>query len=185
MRIPRLSFLLCLLLLPAFSSAQEQGNLSVNMGRGLDSGMSLGWAFRENWTLRPTIGLGYSNQDGLMASLGGTILRSIGVSHRVYGYVGAGVYYSTINNGVYTNVGGRPQPGTTTGSSVVYNTSDLSYITAPVGLRARVYGNFELFAEAAYQKALSGQFAPDQIGQFSGDANQRYGATFGLTMRLN
>ena len=185
MRISRLSLLLSLLLLPALSSAQEQGNLSLNMGRGLDSGMSLGWAFRENWTLQPTIGLGYSNQGGLMASLGGTVLRSFATSHRVYGYVGAGVYYSTINNGVYMNVGGRPQPGTTSGASVVYNTADLSYFTAPAGLRARVYGNFELFAEAAYQKTLSGQFAPDQIGQFSGDSSQRYGATFGLTMRLN
>ena len=188
MRVSRYAFLLPLLLLPGLAAAQERGDVALNMGRGLGSGMSLGWTFKENWTLQPTIALGYSDVTGFQASLGGTVLRSFGWGHRVYGYAGAGVYYGSANNGYATTVGGTaPRPGTVNGSGAYnsyYATSSITYLTTPAGLRARLYGNFELFAEAAYQKTLSGEFGPDQRGQFSGDANQRFGATFGITMRL-
>ncbi len=188
MRIPKLALLLTLCFLPAFASAQDRGDVALNMGRGLGSGMSVGWTFRDNWTLQPTIALAYSDVAGFQASLGGTVLRSLGWGHRVYGYVGAGIYYGSANNGYATTMGGVAQrPGTVNGGTAYnpyYSTASITYLTTPAGLRARVHGNFELFAEAAYQRTLSGEFGPDQIGQWSGDANSRFGATFGLTMRL-
>jgi len=57
-------------------------------------------------------------------------------------------------------------------------------MTAPVGVRARVFRNFEAYAEAAYQKTLTGQFGLSQAGQFSGNERERYGATFGISLRL-
>jgi len=191
MRMSRLALLLPLFL-ASLASAQDRGDLALNMGRGLGSGMSMGWTFRDNWTLQPTIALGYSDLNGFQASLGGTVLRSFGWGHRVYGYVGAGVYYGSANAGYSTTVGGPAQrPGAVNGSGATsvnnaayYSTSSLTYLTAPAGLRGKVYGNFEVFAEAAYQRTLSGQFGANQPGQFSGDANRRFGATLGLTMRL-
>jgi hypothetical protein len=195
MRVSRLAFLLPLALSAGVASAQDQGAVAVNMGRGLGSGMSVGWTFRDNWTLQPTLGLGYSSQGGFQAALGGTVLRSFGWGHRVYGYAGAGVYYGSANTGYSQTTGGlAPRSGTVNGGTVpnntvsssnYYSTSSLGYLTAPAGLRAKVYDNFELFAEAAYQRTLSGEFGANQAGQFSGNANRRFGATFGLTMRLN
>ncbi len=188
MRVSRYAFLLPLFLNAGLASAQDRGDVALNMGRGLGSGMSVGWTFKENWTLQPTIALGYSDVAGFQAALGGTVLRSFGWGHRVYGYAGGGIYYGSANNGYSTTVGGRAQPqGAVNGSGAYnsyYGTSSITYLTTPAGLRARLYGNFELFAEAAYQRALSGKFGPDQRGQFSGDGNHRFGATFGVTIRL-
>jgi hypothetical protein len=194
MRISRLALLLSVFFLPSLAAAQDRGDVALNMGRGLGSGMSVGWTFKDNWTLQPTIALGYSDQGGFQAALGGTVLRSFGWGHRVYGYVGAGVYYGSANGGYATTAGGpAPRPGTVnggtapnnaTGSPYYYSNSSLTYLTTPAGLRAKIYGNFELFAEAAYQRTLSGDFGPNQPGQFSGDASQRFGATLGITMRL-
>jgi hypothetical protein len=177
-----------LLLFPTLALAQEPG-VALNMGRGLDNGMSLGWTFRENWTLRPTLGAGYSQQTGFQASIGSTVLRSFGFGHRVYGYAGAGVYYGSANTGVNSGFGGPGQiPGNagvnSLNNSLYRSVANIAYVTAPVGLRAQIYGNFEAFAEAAYQRTLSGQFGLSQTGQFSGNGNQRVGATFGVTMRL-
>ena len=185
----RISLLvLPLLVLPSFALAQDRG-VALNMGRGLDNGMSVGWTFKENWTLRPTLGAGYSQQTGFQASIGSTVLRSFGYGHRVYGYVGAGIYYGSANAGNNSTFGGRGQTPGNTGVNALNNslygsTANIAYVTAPLGLRARLYGNFEAFAETAYQKTLSGQFGLSQTGQFSGNANQRFGATFGVTMRL-
>ena len=189
MRISRYALLLPLVVLPGLASAQERG-VALNMGRGLNNGMSVGWTFKENWTLQPTIGAAYSSQGGFQASLGSTVLRSFGSDHRVYGYVGAGIYYGSANNGYsgYGPVGGGLQsPGGVNGTGAYnsnYAMSSITYLTAPAGLRARIYSNFELFAEAAFQRTLSGQFGPNQSGQFSGNTSQRFGATMGISMRL-
>jgi hypothetical protein len=190
MRASSLSLALPLLLLPGLSLAQEPG-VALNMGRGLDNGGSVNWTFRENWTLRPTIGASYSQQTGLQASIGSTILRSIGFGHRVYGYVGAGVYYGSANRGTTTafgapggggrGVGGAPDPYD---HPLTGNAGNVGYVTAPVGLRGQIYGNFEAFAEAAYQRTLSGQFGLNHTGQFSGNGSERFGATFGISLRL-
>ncbi len=187
MRVSRLGLILTLLL-PGLSSAQERG-VALNMGRGLDNGGSVNWTFRENWTLRPTIGATYSQQTGLRASLGSTILRSFGFGHRVYAYVGAGVYYGSANTGAGSRLGAPRTVGGVGGpqqsySSSYLNPDNIAYVTAPFGLRGRLYGNFEAFAEAAYQRTLSGQFGLSQTGQFSGNGDQRFGATFGISLRL-
>lgn len=192
MRSLSLAFALPLLALSSLSAAQEEG-VALNMGRGLDNGGSINWTFKENWTLRPTIGAGYSQQTGFQASIGSTILRSFGSSHRVYGYVGAGVYYGSANRGYTGGTLGGPGRGTSgiSGSQgapydplAVQNAGNVAYVTTPVGLRGRIYGNFEAFAEAAYQRTLSGQFGLSQAGQFSGNGTERFGATFGISLRL-
>jgi hypothetical protein len=179
------------LFLPTLALAQDPG-MAVNLGRGLNSGMSVGWTFRENWTLQPTIGAGYSDQTGFEALVGSTVLRSFSLGPRLYAYVGAGVYYESVNG--RTGVQTFGTPGQTGGGNVRTNqinnsfaqsAGDLVYVTAPLGLRARIYGNFEAFAEAAYQRTLSGQFGLSQTGQFSGNGTERYGATLGISMRLH
>jgi hypothetical protein len=180
-----------LLLAPSVSLAQDRG-VAVNMGRGLDNGMSVGWTFKENWTLRPTIGVGYSQLTGFQAALGSTVIRSFNVSDRISVYGGAGFYYGSANTGVGTQTGGTL--GGQTGSNNVrgnqinnalgHSTGSIFYVTAPAGLRARLFGNFEAFAEAAYQRTLSGQFGLSQAGQFSGNGSERFGATVGVSLRL-
>ncbi len=191
MRPFALALALPLLALPGLSPAQDRG-VALNMGRGLESGMGLNWTFREDWTLRPTIGAAYRQQTGFQAALGATILRSFGFGHRVYGYVGAGVYYGSANQGGTTTFGARGQSPRGAGSSpgspydpfLTVNSGNLAYVTAPIGLRGRLYGNLEAFAEAAYQRTLSGQFGLSQTGQFSGNQAERFGATFGVSLRL-
>lgn len=186
MRSSRLALAVPFLLLSGLTSAQDRG-VALNMGRGLSNGMSVGWTFKENWTLQPTLAAGYSQQAGFQASLGSTVLRSFGSGHRVYGYAGAGVYYGSANTGVNTlggpqQGGGRGSSGNQFGSSL--QPANIVYATAPVGVRARLYGNVEAFAEAACQKTLSGQFGLSQTGQFSGNGDSRFGATFGVSLRL-
>ena len=190
MRISRVALSLGILL-PSLAAAQEPG-IAVNLGRGLDRGASLGWTFKEDWTLRPTIGAGYSQYSGWQYAVGSTILRSFGSTHRVYGYIGVGAYVGSAND-AYSSTGGLGGPNNISGrngtsanssSTLSGNRGSLAYVTAPVGLRARVHGNFELFAESAYQKTLAGDFVGQQTGRISGDTDQRFGATFGLTMRL-
>ena len=179
-----------LLILPNLSLAQEPG-VALNMGRGLENGMSVGWTFKENWTLRPTLGAGYSEQTGFQASIGSTVLRSFNLGGRFYAYAGAGVYYGSANNGAGGQTlggpvqqGGGSVRGNQINNSLGQSMGNLLYVTAPVGLRGRVFGNFEAYAEAAYQKTMVGQFGLSQTGQFSGNGAQRFGATFGLSMRL-
>lgn len=191
MRVFALAF--ALLLLPGLAAAQDRG-VALNMGRGLENGMGIGWTFKENWTLRPTLGAGYSAQSGFQASIGSTVLRSFGAGHRVYGYIGAGAYYGAANVGNGSAIGGGQTPiGTGTGSrnqnnqinnSVYQNVGNVFYVTAPAGVRVRVHGNLEAYAETAYQKAIAGQFGLSQTGQFSNNGNERIGATFGLSFRL-
>lgn len=178
-------FALSLLLFPGLAAAQEEG-VALNMGRGLDSGMSVNWTFRENWTLRPTLGLGYSDFNGFEAFLGATVLRSFPLGDRVYVYGGAGLYFGSSGS---SPLDGPQTPGGLEGAgqfetSYRQNSGSLFYFTAPVGLRARIFGNVEAFAETAYQKTMSGQFALNQTGQFSGNERQRFGATFGISLRL-
>ena len=123
---------------PASPPRRERGDVALNMGRGLGSGMSVGWTFKENWTLQPTIALGYSDVTGFQASLGGTVLRSFGWGHRVYGYAGAGIYYGSANSGYATTVGGtapRPGSGETAARATTpyYATSNITYLTTPGG----------------------------------------------------
>jgi hypothetical protein len=179
-----------LLLLPSLGLAQEPG-VALNMGRGLENGMSVGWTFKENWTLRPTLGAGYSQQTGFQASIGSTVLRSFNIGERFYAYAGAGVYYGSANNGAGGQTlggpvqqGGGSVRGNQINNSLGQTTGNIVYVTAPVGLRGRLFGNFEAFAEAAYQKTLNGQFGLSQTGQFSGNGRERIGATFGISMRL-
>ena len=186
MRFSRFASLLSLVLLADVSSAQEPG-VAVNMGRGLDNGMGIGWTFKENWTLRPTLGLGYSDISGFQASVGSTVLRSFPIGDRVYAYFGAGVYYASggayvLNGGSMTGPGGAPLPNQA--YNLAAQSQDLVYVTAPAGLRARIHGGFEAFVETAYQRALSGEFAPNQAGQFSGNPASRFGATLGISIRL-
>ncbi len=180
--------LLPLVLLPGLSLAQEQG-VALNMGRGLDNGMSVNWTFRENWTLRPTLGAGYSQQQGFEAFVGSTLLRSFSIGERFYAYAGAGIHFGSSGSGTNSTGGPGQTPVDVRGTSSLdrrstQNSGSLFYLTAPVGLRARIHGNFEAFAETAYQKAMSGQFSLNQNGQFSGNGNQRFGATFGISLRL-
>lgn len=185
-------FGLSLVLMSSAAFAQAPG-VALNAGRGLDNGMGVNWTFKENWTLRPTVGAGYSQQAGFQARIGSTILRSVGAGHRVYAYIGAGAYFTTGNSRTST-LGGVNQTGGVVGQSNVsasansfdrYYQPQAFFVTAPLGVRARLYRNFEAFAEAAYQKTLTGQFAQSQTGQFSGDQYARFGATFGISMRLN
>lgn len=177
-----------LLILPGLAVAQDSG-FAVNMARGLDNGMSVGWTFKENWTLRPTLGIGYSDLTGFQASVGSTVLRSFNLGERVYAYVGAGVYYASGNSG-YVQVSGPTQTGSRgpVANQVQGVTAqtypDLVYVTTPAGLRARIHGGFEAFVEAAYQHTLTGEFAPNQTGQFSGNPASRFGATLGISLRL-
>ncbi len=142
------------LLLPTLALAQDPGT-ALNLGRGLSNGMSLGWTFRENWTLQPTIGASYSDQTGFEALVGSTVLRSVSLGPRVYAYAGAGVYYESLNG--RAGIQNFGTPGQTGGGNVrtdqmnnsfAQNTGSLVYFTAPLGLRARLYGNFEAFAGA-------------------------------------
>jgi len=184
MRISTLA--LSLLLLPGLAAAQDKG-VALNVGSGLDSGMSVNWTFKENWTVRPTLGLGYSDVYGFEAFIGSTILRSFSIGERVYVYGGAGVHFGSSGS---AQVDGGPQtPGGVRGpgqfdSSYAQNSGSLFYFTAPVGLRARVFRNIEAFAETAYQRTMAGQFGLSKSGQFSGSGGQRFGATFGVSLRL-
>lgn len=177
-----------LIALPSLAGAQDRG-VALNMGRGLDNGVSVGWTFKENWTLRPTLAATYSQQTGFRPSVGSTVLRSFGFGHRVYAYAGAGIYYGSVNTGTNPTFGGPGQnpggAGVSPVNSLAYGpASNVAFVSAPLGLRARLYGNVEAFAEAAYQRTLSGQFGLSHTGQFSGSENERFGATFGVSMRL-
>ena len=179
------------LLTPPDPAAAQDRGMALNMGRGLDNGMSVGWTFKENWTLRPTLGAGYSQQTGFQAAIGSTVLRSFSLGERFHAYGGAGIYYGSANTGVsgqtvsgpgaLSGGNGRANQGS---GAFAQSTGSIAYITAPIGLRARVHGNFEAFAEAAYQRTVSGQFGLSHTGQFSGNGTERYGATFGISMRL-
>ena len=129
--------------------AGERGDVALNMGRGLGSGMSVGWTFKENWTLQPTIALGYSDVAGFQASLGGTVLRSFGWGHRVYGDAGAGIYYGVreqrvCHDGRRNRAAAGDRETAAGATTPYYPTSSITYLTAPAGLRARLHGNFEL-----------------------------------------
>lgn len=117
-------------------------------------------------------------------NFGSTVLRSFPLGNRLSAYVGAGVYYGSANSGVGGHSLGNPsQTGrgnvraNQLDSPFKQNTGSILYATTPVGVRAGVHGNFEVYLEAAYQRTLTGEFGLSQTGQFSGNGSERFGAT--------
>jgi hypothetical protein len=186
MRAAPLVLALALAALPGVAAAQDPG-FAVNLGSGLDRGASLGWTFKENWTLQPTIGAGYSQQTGVQASIGSTVLRSFGYGHRVYGYVGAGAYFGTANTGSRMNQPAPLAPPSNSNLRGSGSGGSIAYVSTPIGLRVRITESFEAYAEGAYQRTLTGAFGLNQSGQFygGGSGRERLGGSVGITMRLN
>ena len=150
---------------------------SVDIGSGLGNGVSFNYRFNENWSVRPTLGLGYQSQTGLQVAVGSTVLRSFGYGNRVYGYVGAGVHFEPTSRGydpyLYAIQANQQDFG------------NVAYATTPVGIRVRLFGDIEAFAEGAYQRSFSGRFGRATWGQFHGNDRARYGATFGVSLRID
>ena len=179
---------LALLMLPSLALAQDRG-FAVNMGRGLDNGMSVGWTFKENWTLRPTLGIGYSDltgfaglhrvdrpalvqprRAGLRLRRGGRLLR-----------IGEQLCPDRRRPGPARRFRRGPEPGLRRDLAELPGSRLHDDPGRPPGPHPwRLRG----FAEAAWQHTLSGEFAPDQAGQFSGNPSSRFGATLGISLRL-
>jgi hypothetical protein len=160
-----------------FKDRDPNRGASIDFGSGLDNGVSFNYRFNENWSIRPTLGLGYQSQTGVQFALGSTVLRSFGYGNRVYGYLGAGVHFGSANRAY--------DPYVHTSRANQQNLENVAYATTPVGLRVRLFGDIEAFAEGAYQRAFSGRFGYATWGQFHGNDRARYGATFGVSLRID
>jgi hypothetical protein len=148
------SFVLCGLALAVASPALAQSNRGA---LGLDARVapttSLGVTYyvTDGLSVRPWLGLGYSDSSGLYASVGAQLRYELAVDRRLSPYLSATAQYSHYGSGRATPVVGTGN----TAYQTLALANDFGQFGAGAGLRFRLSRNFALFTEGRAMYATS------------------------------
>ena len=142
------------IMLAAASPALAQSNRGAF---GLDAfvapttGLGFSYYITDGLSLRPWLGLGYSDYSGFYANVGAQLRYEIGSDRTFAPYLSATAQYSHYGNSGVTQA---PTTGTTVYQTPVLE-SDFGQLGAGAGLRYRVSGSLALFTEGRVMYATS------------------------------
>jgi hypothetical protein len=161
---------------PAFAQS-NQGAFGLDAFVAPNTGIGFSYYITDGLSLRPFLGLGYSDYSGFYANLGAALSYEFTRDGRLSPYLSASAQYSHYGNSGVTQ-------GATYGTAYqpyVLN-SDIGQFGAGAGLRYRVSDSFALFAEgrAMYATSPMGAYG---LGWSSIEVNDRthVDAVLGLT----
>ena len=167
------------------SRPSNQGSFALDAMVAPTTGFGFGYYVTDGLSLRPWLGLGYSDYGGFFANVGAQLQYEFHLDSRVAPYLSASALYSHGGSGgYYAQQPGRP--GDATGSAVAYQ-SDYAEFGAGVGLRTRVSRSFSLFLEgrAVYATYGSGTVQQQGWGSFDMGDHTRGELVMGLSYLLH
>jgi hypothetical protein len=128
-----------------------QGDFGLDAFVAPTTGFGFSYYVTDGLSLRPWVGLGYSDYSGFYANVGAQLNYEFRTQGRLSPYLSATAQYSHYGNSGFTQ-------GTTPGPSMYQQAvldSDVGQLGAGAGLRYRVSGSLALFAEGRVMYATS------------------------------
>jgi opacity protein-like surface antigen len=174
MRLFALSLALTTLAAPALAM-EEKGSWAVDLET--TPGQRLGFAYyvSDRFSLRPSLGGGYSSLNGPFADLGLDLRFELRPKKRVTPYAMAGVVY--LHN--------RSSIDFATGTPVPIRDPHAVGLGAGLGLRTRLTDRLSVFAEGRVTRMTFDDLASTTAnGRFPFELPTRFQAGFGFTFRL-
>jgi hypothetical protein len=160
------------------SAQHNQGAFGLDAFVAPNTGLGFSYYITDGLSLRPFLGLGYSDYSGFYANVGAAMSYEFARrDSRLAPYLTASAQYSHYGNSSYvpaTTAGGAYQPYVLDGN--------IGQFGAGAGLRYRVSDNFALFAEGRAMYATS-PMGPYGLGWSSIEVNSQthVDAILGLT----
>jgi hypothetical protein len=166
------------------SRPSNQGSIALDAMVAPTTGFGFGYYVTDGLSLRPWLGLGYSDYGGFFANVGAQLQYEFNLDSRVAPYLSASALYSHGGSGTYYAQPGRP--GEPTGQAASYQ-SDFGEFGAGAGLRFRVARSFSLFVEgrALYATYGSGSVQQQGWGSFDMGDHTRGELVMGLSYLLH
>jgi hypothetical protein len=161
---------------PALAQS-NQGAFGLDAFVAPNTGVGFSYYITDGLSLRPWVGLGYSDYSGFYANLGAQLSYELRTSGRLSPYLSASAQYSHYGNSTYA-------PSTTAGT--VYQpyamNGNVGQLGAGAGVRYRVSGSLALFGEGRVMYATS-PMGSYNLGWSSVQVNDRthVDAVLGLT----
>jgi hypothetical protein len=131
-------------------SAQATGAFGLDAFVAPTTGLGFSYYVTDGLSLRPWLGLGYSDYSGFYANLGAQLRYEIGADRVLAPYLSATAQYSHYGNSGVTQGG---MTGNVYQPAVLE--SDVGQLGAGAGLRYRVSGSLALFTEGRVMYATS------------------------------
>jgi hypothetical protein len=174
MRLLVLSLALTSLAAPALA-AEEKGSWSADLEATPHQRLGFAYYLSDRFSLRPSLGGGYSSLNGGFANLGLDLRFELRPRKRVTPYAMAGVVYLHNRSSI--------DPGA--GTPVTIRDPHAARFGAGVGLRTRLTGRFSFFAEGRVTRIAFDDLATTVgAGRFPLEPRTRVGVGFGFTFRL-
>jgi len=145
----------------------NQGSFALDAMVAPTTGFGFGYYVTDGLSLRPWLGLGYSDYGGFFANVGAQLQYEFHLDSRVAPYLSASALYSHGGSGGYY-AQPAPRPGEPTSAPVAYQ-SDYGEFGTGAGLRVHVARSFSLFFEGRVVYATYGSGAVQQQGWGSFD----------------
>ena len=162
---------------PALAQS-NRGALGLDAFVAPTTGVGFSYCITDGLSLRPWLGLGYSDYSGFYANVGAQLRYEFGADSVLAPYLSATAQYSHYGNSGVTQA---PTTGTTVYQPLVLE-SDFGQFGAGAGLRYRLSGSLALFTEGRVMHTTSpmGSYG---TGWSSVDINDRtrVDAVLGLT----
>jgi len=135
---------------PALAQS-NRGALGLDAFVAPTTGVGFSYYITDGLSLRPWLGLGYSDYSGFYANVGAQLSYEFTTDTRLSPYLSATAQYSHYGNSGFTQ---GSTAGTTMYQQAVLD-SDIGQLGAGAGLRYRVSGSLALFAEGRVMYATS------------------------------
>jgi len=135
---------------PALAQS-NRGALGLDAFVAPTTGVGFSYYVTDGLSLRPWLGLGYSDYSGFYANVGAQLRYEIGADSVLAPYLSATAQYSHYGNSGATQA---PTAGTTAYQPLVLD-SDFGQFGAGAGLRYRISGSLALFTEGRVMYATS------------------------------
>jgi hypothetical protein len=129
----------------------SQGSFGIDAFVAPTTGFGFSYFITDGLSLRPWVGLGYSDYSGFYASLGAQLSYDFARSSRLSPYLTATAQYSHYGNSGFTQ---SSVPGTPYYQQAVLE-GDVGQLGAGAGLRFRVSDSLALFTEGRVMYATS------------------------------
>ena len=162
-----------------YGRASNQGSFAIDAMVAPTTGFGFGYYVTDGLSLRPWLGLGYSDYGGFFANVGAQLQYEFGRGP-VSPFLSGSAMYSHAGSGTYYAQPGRP--GDPTAQNVGY-ASDWGEFGAGAGVRFHVARSFSFFAEgrAIYATYGSGALQRQGWGSFDMGDHTRGELVLGLS----
>jgi hypothetical protein len=180
----RRSWLVILAVLASSSAfAQQQGTIALDAMTTPGRHFGLGFYVTDHLSLRPSLGIGYSNYSGTFVNAGADLRYEITPDHDWSVYATASGYYQS-GGAVYSpSVAGYPG-GNGSSAAVVTDQGNFQY-GGGVGVRRRIHERFAAMLDCRYLHASDLRYATSSsLGQFHLDGQNQILASLGVSFNL-